>query len=254
MRGGHLAQFPTIRAGFIDPMLLQRSDHLAEGPGWLYELKLDGYRPIGARVEGRVLLWSRNENDFSRRYPSIAGALSKLPENTVVDGEIVALHENGRPSFDALQNYGSSQGGLVYYLFDVPVPKGHDLRNQPLARKQWLDEEVLPNLFEPIRASPALPGTLKELIAVKEHGLEGLVAKRRDSRYEPGERSGAWMKMRMNEGQEFVINRRVYCRRHDLRCPCIRLLRRAAIDVRGPHAKRVHSFATRNIRAQIPGT
>jgi ATP-dependent DNA ligase len=87
------------------------------------------------------------------------------------------------------------------------MAQGRDLRSETLeARRRLLDESVLPLLTEPIRASPVLPRTLAELIqAVKQQGLEGLVAKRRDSRDESGERSGAWMKMRVNEGQEFVI-------------------------------------------------
>jgi bifunctional non-homologous end joining protein LigD len=72
-------------------MLLQRTENLPEGPAWLHELKLDGYRAIAARASGRVHLWSRNENDFATRYPLIASALAKLPDDTVVDGEIVAL-------------------------------------------------------------------------------------------------------------------------------------------------------------------
>jgi bifunctional non-homologous end joining protein LigD len=204
---GHLNSLPTIKAGFLEPMLLERTDRLPEGSPWLYELKLDGYRAIGAKSSGRVRLWSRNENDFSARYPAIAAALATLPDETVVDGEIVALDEDGRPSFHALQNHGSSKISLIYYLFDVPVLSGHDLRKETLeTRKKYLEERVFPNLAEPIRASPALPGTLADLIqAVKQQGLEGLVAKRRDSRYESGERSGAWLKMRVNEGQEFVI-------------------------------------------------
>jgi ATP-dependent DNA ligase len=85
-------------------MLLQRSERLPEGLDWLYELKLDGYRAIAAKAEGRVHLWSRNEKDFGHRYPVIVNALANLPDNTVVDGELVALDEAGKPSFSALQN------------------------------------------------------------------------------------------------------------------------------------------------------
>jgi DNA ligase D-like protein (predicted ligase) len=202
-----LASLPEAAAAFIPPMLLMRTERLPEGPAWLYELKLDGYRAIAAKSAGRVRVWSRNENDFGQRYPAIAAAFAKLPDDTVVDGEIVALDEDGRPSFNALQNYGSAQTPLIYYLFDAMVLSGRDLRSETLeARRKLLDEKVLPFLAEPIRASPVLPGNLDELIrAVKEQGLEGLVGKRRDSRYESGDRSGAWMKMRVNAGQEFVI-------------------------------------------------
>lgn len=92
-------------------------------------------------------------------------------------------------------------------MFDLPVLLGRDLRGQPFEqRRTKLEASVFPLRSEPIRASPVLPGSLNNLIqAVKEQGLEGLVAKQRGSRYEPGERSGAWQKMRVNEGQEFVI-------------------------------------------------
>jgi DNA ligase D-like protein (predicted ligase) len=202
-----LEALPKTRAEFIAPMLLLRTERLPEGASWLYELKLDGYRAIAAKARGKVNLWSRNENDFGARYPTIAAALTPLPDDTVIDGEIVALDDAGKPSFNALQNYGSGHTPLIYYVFDVLVLKGRDLRGQTLEqRRAQLETNVFPFLAEPIRPSPVLPGSLADLItAVKEQGLEGLVAKQRSSRYESGERSGAWQKMRVNEGQEFVI-------------------------------------------------
>jgi bifunctional non-homologous end joining protein LigD len=202
-----LASLPKTRAEFIAPMLLLRTERLPEDASWVYELKLDGYRAIAVKAMDKVSLWSRNENDFRARYPTIAVALSALPDDTVVDGEIVALDDGGRPSFNALQNYSSGHTPLIYYVFDVPILKGRDLRGQTLEqRRAKLETSVFPLLSEPIRPSPVLPGSLADLIkAVKEQGLEGLVAKKRGSQYEAGERSGAWQKMRINEGQEFVI-------------------------------------------------
>jgi ATP-dependent DNA ligase len=117
---------------------------------------------------------SRNENDFSR-YPGIAAALANLPDDTVVDGEIVAIDPEGRPSFNALQNYGSDQTPLIYYLLDAMVLNGRDLHDKTLeARRKLLDEKILPFLAEPIRASPVLAGNLDKLIgAVIEQGLKG---------------------------------------------------------------------------------
>jgi bifunctional non-homologous end joining protein LigD len=130
-----------------------------------------------------------------------------MPDETVIDGEIVALGESGRPSFSALQNYASAAVALVYYVFDVLVLAGKDVMNEPLnVRRKLLRRHVLSKLGEPIRESPQLDARLPDLIrSVKAHGLEGLVAKRCDSRYEPGQRSGAWQKMRVNRGQPFVI-------------------------------------------------
>jgi DNA ligase D-like protein (predicted ligase) len=194
-----------MKARFIDPMLLLKTDRLPEGEHWVYELKLDGYRAIGFKSGGRVHLQSRNDNDFSIRYAPIAEALARLPDETVVDGEVVALDEAGKPSFNALQNHAGAR--LEFFVFDLLVLKGEDLRKEPLARRrELLEQRVLPKLAEPIRYSPRLQASLSDLIhAVKAEGFEGLVAKRLDSRYESGERSGAWLKMRVNRGQEFVI-------------------------------------------------
>src|SRR3954468_3494049 len=198
---------PPASARFIKPMLLLRTDSLPSGEQWLYELKLDGYRAIAFKRNGNASLRSRNDNDFNARYPAVVKALEKLPDNTVVDGEVVAFDRDGRPSFNALQNYGSAPAPVVYYVFDVLVLSGQDLRREPLQkRRDLLEKKVLPRLPEPVRYSAPLDAELPVLIqSVKAHGFEGLVAKRRSSPYEPGLRSGAWMKMRVNRGQEFVI-------------------------------------------------
>jgi ATP-dependent DNA ligase len=130
-----------------------------------------------------------------------------MPDETVIDGEVVALGESGRPSFNLLQNYGSAGAPLIYYVFDVLVLNGRNLMSEPLVRRrEILRDEVLSKLGEPIRESPVLNASLRDLItAVRAQGLEGLVAKRLESPYEPGKRSGEWQKMRLNQGQEFVL-------------------------------------------------
>jgi len=195
------------RVAFVEPMLLLRTEKLPEGPDWLYELKFDGYRALAIKSGGRVQLRSRNDNDFNARYPGIAAALAGMPDNTVIDGEVVALDADGKPSFNLLQNYGSASASLYFFVFDLLVLNGKDVMAEPLAkRRELLEKRILPKLREPIRYSPELNASLKDLIqSVKAQGLEGLVAKRRDSKYEPGLRSGAWQKMRVNQGQEFVI-------------------------------------------------
>ena len=202
-----MAQGKQVKAGFIEPMLLLRTDKLPEGPEWLRELKLDGYRSLAWKSGGKVQLRSRNDNDFSVRYPGVVKALASMPEETVIDGEVVALDHDGRPSFNTLQNYGSSGAPLHFFIFDVLVLKGKDVMGEPLIkRRDLIEKHILPKLDDPVRYSPVLEGSLKDLIdSVKAQGLEGLVAKLRDSMYEPGLRSGAWMKMRVNQGQELVI-------------------------------------------------
>jgi bifunctional non-homologous end joining protein LigD len=195
------------KAAFIAPMLLEPSATLPEGPQWSYELKLDGYRMLAIRHGGEVSLRSRNDNDFTARYPAVAQALGVLPDDTVLDGEIVALDAAGRPSFNTLQNAASGEARIFYYGFDLLVLGGRDLTGEPLAvRRDWLERKVLPKLEDPIRHSMPLEGTLSDILrAVRAHGFEGVVAKRLDSRYERGQRSGAWRKMRLHQGQEFVI-------------------------------------------------
>jgi DNA ligase D-like protein (predicted ligase) len=196
----------AIKARFIEPMLLVRTENLPEGPEWLCELKLDGFRSLAIKTGGKVQLRSRNDNDFNKRYPALVKALADMPDETVIDGEVVALDPEGRPSFNLLQK--SAPGAtLTFFIFDVLVLKGRDVMGEPLMKRRALIEKhVLPELADPIRYSPILKGSLKNLVeSVKLQGLEGLIAKRKDSKYEPGLRSGAWQKMRVNAAQEFVI-------------------------------------------------
>jgi len=132
--------------------------------------------------------------------------LSGLPEDTIVDGEVVALDDEGKPSFGALQNSGAGTP-VVFFVFDVMMIDGVNVRSQPLdARRALLERKIGPKLTDPALLSETLSGSLASLVsAVKAQAFEGLVAKRRDSRYEAGLRSGAWRKMRIDRGQEFVI-------------------------------------------------
>lgn len=188
-------------------MLLLRTEKLPESADFQYELKFDGYRALAIKSGGKIQLRSRNDNDFNARYPGIVKALAPLPDDTVIDGEIVALDPEGKPSFNLLQNHGSSGAPLHFFIFDLLVLKGRDVMGKSLTeRRELLEMHIFPKMEEPIRYSPVLEAGLKDLIqSVKAQGLEGLVAKRRDSKYEPGLRSGAWLKMRVNQGQELVI-------------------------------------------------
>ena len=125
-----------MRAKFIDPMLLLRKEKLPDSPDWSYEIKFDGYRSIALKSNNKIQLRSRNDNDFSVRYPAIAKALQPIPDETVIDGEIVALDAEGRPSFNLLQNYGSSKTPLIYYVFDVLVLSGKDVMGETLETRR----------------------------------------------------------------------------------------------------------------------
>jgi bifunctional non-homologous end joining protein LigD len=196
-----------VTAGFVEPMLLLRTEKLPDDlERWSYQIKLDGYRAVAFKTGGRIHLRSRNDNDFTHRYAAVVRGLARMPDDTVIDGEVVALDDSGRPSFSALQNLAPGTP-LVYYVFDVMVLDGREVMGETLEKRQaLLERHVLPALSDPVRYAGELNADLRDLIhSVKTHGLEGLVAKRRTSPYEPGVRSGAWMKMRVNRGQEFVI-------------------------------------------------
>jgi ATP-dependent DNA ligase len=115
-------------AGFDQPMQCLAVDALPEGPEWVYEFKLDGYRALGLKSGGSIRLLSRNAKDLSARFPNITAALKGLPDETVLDGEIVAIDSVGRPSFNELQNYQTSRASLFYYIFDLLTHRGKDLR------------------------------------------------------------------------------------------------------------------------------
>ena len=134
-----------IKAHFIEPMLLVPSAKLPEGSHWVYELKLDGFRAEAIKDGGRIRFRSRNDKDFNARYPAIVQALAAMPNETVIDGEILAL----------------TTASLIYYVFDVMVLAGKDVMNEPLTvRRELLRDRVLTKLGEPIRESPGLEASL----------------------------------------------------------------------------------------------
>lgn len=108
-----------MHAKFIEPMLLERCSALPESDAFLIELKLDDFRSIAFKTSGKIHLWSRNDKDFSGRYTEVVKALAGMPDETVIDGEIVALDAEGHPSFNTLQNYGSGKAPVFYYVFDL---------------------------------------------------------------------------------------------------------------------------------------
>jgi bifunctional non-homologous end joining protein LigD len=188
-------------------MAAQPVKALPEGGEWLYELKLDGYRALLLKNGSEIRILSRNEKDLTPMYPGIAAAGLRLPATqAVVDGEIVALAVDGRPSFQALQHRGSHpRHPLVFYGFDLLHLNGRNLMNEPLhARRAQLPELI--GKSAAIRVSLDLPGRAAEIVrALRAAGIEGVIAKRRDSTYQPGERSGDWVKLKLEQQQEFVI-------------------------------------------------
>jgi hypothetical protein len=140
-----------VKPRFIEPMLLLRMERLPEGPEWVYENQAGRLPCPCLQNGGKLSLRSRNDNDFALRSPSIAKALASLPDDTAVDGEIVALDETGKPSFNALQNYGSSKPDLIrpYWTVTVPQPVIHVTDDQPIQDTTTICISVTQELWPP---------------------------------------------------------------------------------------------------------
>jgi bifunctional non-homologous end joining protein LigD len=191
---------------FVAPMMAKLTDKLPEGEQWTYEVKWDGYRALLLKSGDGVRLLSRKANDLTATYPTIEAAGRKLrAETATLDGEIVALDPKGRPSFQALQHRSAHRNyAIVFYAFDLLHLNGRDLTELPLTDRR----RRLPSIVKDsgILLSEMLSGTAERVIeAVSLVGLEGIVAKRKDSRYQSGERSGAWVKLKLDKQQEFAI-------------------------------------------------
>jgi DNA ligase D-like protein (predicted ligase) len=196
----------TDNPGFITPMAALAVEALPEGPEWSYELKLDGYRALIVKDGASIRLRSRNDKDLLSMYPAVATIARRLQaEQVVIDGEIVAVDEQGRPSFQALQHRGSHpQHSIVFYAFDLLFLDGEDTTPLPLTVRKAKLEKVVRGSGLPL--SVALPGSVPDIIkAVRAMQLEGIVAKKKDSIYEPGERSRNWQKLKLERRQEFVV-------------------------------------------------
>jgi DNA ligase D-like protein (predicted ligase) len=192
-------------ARFLECMECLPVPRVPEGPQWSYEFKLDGYRLEAVKSAGKITLYSRRQNVLNTQFPYIAVALNGLPAETVIDGELVALASDGRPNFNLLQNYRSAESHIIYYVFDVMTLEGRDLTQLPLSERREVLRSILPT-NEHLGISIAVQMTAQEMIAlVREQGIEGIVAKRTDSIYQPGKRTGSWTKHRISLGQEFVI-------------------------------------------------
>ncbi len=173
---------------------------------WTFEIKFDGYRCLALKNGDAVTLFSRNENKLNARFPNVAEALVRLPGDFTLDGEIVALDGEGRPSFQLLQNNVGRPLAVYYYAFDLLHRAGEDLQRTPIERRRELLQNLLAKAGDPLRLSPLLEAPADQVLeAVRKLGLEGVVGKRAGSVYEAGERSGAWIKQRAERAQEFVI-------------------------------------------------
>jgi bifunctional non-homologous end joining protein LigD len=200
LKGARRAEFPRPYA----PMLPTLTREVFQRAEWLYEPKFDGYRVLAFIDNREAHLWSRNLQDYSQRYPEVTSNLTKNRQ-MILDGEIVALGPDGRLSFQRLQNRTSHPDAVIkYYVFDVLYLDGYDLSGVALhQRKQLLHDALQPN--ETIEEAAVFDDGLSLFHAAQANGLEGIVAKQRDSLYESGRRVRTWLKIKTAQADEFVV-------------------------------------------------
>ena len=204
-----LPDLPSAKARFIEPMKAKLVEKPPATGAWIYELKFDGIRLIGVKRDDKVSLLSRNENELTKRFPEIGEAMKDLPaRECVIDGELVALDEEGRSSFQLLQarEMEGRKSPVYFYAFDLLQLEGKSLLSLPLEARKNVLEKLCAGARDAVRYSGAIGGDAERLLEeVKRRGLEGIIGKQRNSVYEPGRRSGAWIKLKCVHEQEFII-------------------------------------------------
>jgi bifunctional non-homologous end joining protein LigD len=194
-----------IETAFVEPMQCKPVTALPSDEKRTFEIKFDGYRCIAVKRRRDVTLFSRHKKVLNKRFPSVLEALALLEDDFVLDGELVALDSQGRPSFQVLQNNLCRTLPVYFYCFDLLNRDGETLVSLPIERRR----ELLHSIFaaqDPLRLSPLLQAPSGQVLeAVRKLGLEGVIGKRLGSIYEPGERSGAWIKLRTNLEQESAV-------------------------------------------------
>ncbi|MGJ1233774.1 DNA ligase D [Sphingobacterium multivorum] len=190
----------------VQPMLATLIDKPFDDQNWVYEVKWDGYRALAFMKNGKIELKSRNDKSFNEKFYPVYDTLKSIAINAILDGEIVVLEKNGTANFAALQNWRSeADGDLVYYVFDILWYDGKDLKGLSLLERKAILKEVMPQndlilLSEHFDTSGV--GFLNE---AQKLGLEGILAKRKESVYHIHERSADWLKIKANKRQEVVI-------------------------------------------------
>jgi len=202
-----LEDLPRAKVEFIEPMLAEAVSELPEnGAQWLYEMKLDGYRCLAGKDKRGVKLWSRRGNLLTKDFAAVAQACAELPDDTLLDGEVVAIDHRGKVSFNLLQHHRSQAQAIRYYAFDLLVYQGRSLCDRALVERRKLLANLLDGMSEDIKLSESFAAAPADLIrSAKQFGFEGIIAKRKHSLYKPGKRSGDWVKFKVHCAQELVV-------------------------------------------------
>jgi bifunctional non-homologous end joining protein LigD len=193
---------------FVAPMQASSAKKPFDSPDWIFETKLDGYRAIAViDSTGKARIWSRNRLPLEQKFPTIRDAVEELKlRSTIFDGEIVALDKEGISRFQLLQKWQKHPTAPVaYVLFDLLWDSGRDLTGKTvIQRRERLEEIITP--VDGIQVGSYVEKRGVELFRLaKEKGLEGIIAKRKGSTYQPGRRSPDWLKIKARPQQEFVV-------------------------------------------------
>jgi bifunctional non-homologous end joining protein LigD len=186
-------------------MLATLTDKPFDDPDWVFETKWDGFRAIAVARPGHAALYSRNGNDISRKYPSICEALAAIKHDAVLDGELVALDEQGRSRFQLLQNAGRNSVRLLYCVFDLLYLGGKDLRGKTLLERKAALEQILPKSPLLLYSAHVAGEGLKAFNRAKRAREEGVLAKLAEGRYHSATRTREWLKVKASQEQEVVI-------------------------------------------------
>jgi len=196
----------AIAPGFYKPMLATKAEAIFNKPGWIYELKWDGYRALASIQQGKVHLYSRNGISFKDKFSYIYDNLKNIPHDVVLDGEIVSLNEEGVSVFQSLQNYPKvREGELRYYVFDMLYLNGHDITSLTLTERKSLIPDVIDGI-ESVFYCDHVEG-MGSVFYQKaiDLGMEGVIAKKAGGTYHPGIRTESWLKIKAHESQEVII-------------------------------------------------
>lgn len=192
--------------GFVEPMLASLTDQAFTKDDWIYELKLDGYRILAGREKNKTVIYSRRGNDYSGKYRLIADEVSSINARFLIDGEVCYIGAGQKADFQKLQHNQDEQEKLHYYVFDILWLNGHDLKSVPLLERKKLLQVLLahppPHIHYLEHREKEGEAFFRE---IEEKGLEGIIGKKADGRYNPGERTKEWLKVKTGLRQEMVI-------------------------------------------------
>jgi bifunctional non-homologous end joining protein LigD len=194
-------------SSFIVPMMAQLTDRPAfDDADWIFEIKWDGYRAVAEIKKGDIKLYSRNGLTFDKAYPKVFEALKSVKKNAILDGEIVVFDEKGRPSFQKLQNYKSNDRYTIqYYVFDILELEGKSLTALSLIERKELLRKVIPKSDVILYCDHVDTEGRSLFREMKKMNLEGMIAKRKKSKYLIGKRTTDWLKIKNVQGQEAII-------------------------------------------------